>query len=175
MRSLNYTTAIGSLKILSDQAHVDCARSLGCTEEDWELLTQRIPWEGKNRRVVKNLIEQLLYGSLQSMALPQIDVPAEYAAACIAFFVSPVNYFPACSWIANFHRADELGNFDNSQSQPINGLERVTSRQLFALVCQIISGKEIHSIAKTFKYKTGMTIGSLETEEGDTNEKKPKK
>lgn len=173
MSTLSYTTAVGALKVIANQQNVEVARDLGCTDEDWELLVNPMPWDGRARRTVKRLLEQIFFGTLEVLALPRIDIPAEYAAACIALFVAPVNYFPACSWIGNFHRADELGNFDGSHNNPIDGLERVSARQLFSLVCQINSGRELKSIANQFKYKTGYSIGAL-SQEGETDEKKQK-
>lgn len=168
---LNIQTALGCANILLNEQLVDAAKSLGCTETEWKLLTGSRPWFGSDRAVIKRLLDNLLHGMLHTMGLPPLDLPAEYAASCICLFVNPCNYFSACSWMGNFHRADELGNFDGSHVGPTDGLERVSARQLFALVCTLHSEEHIHVIAKRFADKFSVQLGLI-TEM--TNEKEIK-
>lgn len=172
--TLNLKTAMGAMRIVLNEQLVDAARSLGCTEKEWEMLTGPKPWIGLDRPVIKRLLDNLLNGMLHTMGLPPVDLPAEYAAAVITLFIHPCNFFAAASWMGNFHRADELGNFDGSQSGFTDGLERVSARQIFALCCTLYSEDHVHIIARRFSDKFGVQLGILREEMGNET-KSPKK
>lgn len=161
MTKLNHATAMGAMRILLNEELVDASRSLGCTEQEWELLTGNRIWTGRDRPTIKRLLDNLLQGMLHTMGLPPIDLPAEYVASCVCLFIHPANFFPACSWLGNFHRSDELGNFDGSQMNPTDGLERVSASQIFALVCTLYSNEHVHIIARRFADKFGVQLGIL--------------
>lgn len=166
MKALHLATAIGSMQILLDESVVNTAKKLGCTPKEWELLVQPKSWSGTDRVVIKQLLDNLLTGMLSAMGLPAFEIPAEMAATAIAIYVSPCNSYAASSWVGNYHRADELGNFDGS-FLATQGLEKVTASQLFSLTLQIRSGQDLPLLAKRFREKTGIQLGCLEVLENE--------
>lgn len=162
---LNMAAAKGAMKIVLTKTHVDAARSLGCTEKEWSLLTGQAPWKGNDRSVVKRLLDNIIYGMMDTMNLPRFKVPAEYIGAVITAFVARCNYFAACNWLENTYKAEDLGNYDGSMTT--GEMEKVSDSRLFALICAIESDEEVDSIAKEFSRKTQIQIGYLP--EGITN------
>jgi len=161
---LNIQTAKGAMQIILNKAQIDAARSLGCTEKEWTLLVGPIPWKANDRNIVKRLLDQVIYGMMDTMALPRFKVPAEYIAAVITAMVTPCNYFPACSWLENTYKAEDLGNFDGSQLNS-GEMEKVSNSRLFALVCALKSDEEIDAIVKQFSRKCDIALGFVQGEE----------
>lgn len=168
---LKLNTAKGAMSVVLRQEFMDQARSMGMTEKEYNMVIGSKSWEGKERHIVKRCLENILYACVDSMGLARFALPAEFAAACIASFVYPTNYFAACSWLGNFHRADELGNFDGSVMTATDGLEKCSAQQLFALVLEIVSEDECALMARRFMEKTECLTG-FPLEQGDNNEKK---
>lgn len=155
---LNMAAAKGAMKIVLSKTHVDAAKALGCTEKEWTLLTGQAPWKGNDRNVIKRLLDNIMYGMMDTMNLPRFQVPAEYIASIITGFVARCNYFAACNWLENTYKAEDLGNYDGSQK---GEMEKVSDSRLFALVCAIESDEEVDAIAKEFSRKTKIQIGYL--------------
>lgn len=155
---LSLATCIGSMKILLDSGVMDCVTAIGCTESDWRTLVGPKPWVGVDRSRVSRVLEGLLFGMVDIMGLPRFDLPAEFAAAVVALFVHPVNYFPACVWVGEFEMGDALSGF-SSQERPATGFERAHPRQVFALVITVSNGADIEHLARSFASKSDTALG----------------
>lgn len=166
-KKLHLATAKGAFQIVLNSDYIEQCRALGITEKEWADLVGSRPWKGTQRPIIKRLLDNLLYGMVDSMGLARFLLPAEFAAAVIVSFVSPCNYFAACSWLGNFHRADELGDFDGSFNGATQGLEKVTASQLFALVCELRTNDDIKLLARRFSDKCETLIAITTGEEDD--------
>lgn len=157
-QKLHLATALGAMKIILNKTHIEAAKSLGCTDKEWGILTGTTPWTGKDRTTVKRLLDQVIYGMLDSMSLARFPVPAEYIAAVVTGFVGRCNYFASASWLENAYLAEDLGNYDGSVT---GEMERVSASQLFALIIALESNEEIDAIAQQFARKCDIQIGFL--------------
>ena len=163
-RHLSLSTVRGALTVLSNGSVVDAAQSCGCTESDWKLLTGSKVFIGVDRPRVKRLLDNLIFGVVDTLGLPRFELPAEYAAACIAMFVNPVNYFPACSWIGTYARSEDIADY-HGNLDAVQGLETVSSSKLFALVMEIKGGGMCSPFAEALKKKTGIFTPGVTNEE----------
>lgn len=164
-RHLSLSTVRGALSVISNGNVIDAAQSCGCTESDWKLLTGSKVWIGVDRPRVKRLLDSLIYGVVDTLGLPRFELPAEYAAACIAMFVSPINYFPACSWVGTYARSEDLADY-HGNLDAVQGLETVSSAKLFALVMEISGGGMCTPFAEALKKKTGIFTPGVTDEKG---------
>lgn len=163
-RHLSLSTVRGALTVLSNGSVVDAAQSCGCTESDWKLLTGSKVFIGVDRPRVKRLLDNIIYGVVDTLGLPRFELPAEYAAACIAMFVNPVNFFPACSWIGTYARSEDIADYHGNLDS-VQGLETVSSSKLFALVLEISGGGMCAPFAAALKKKTGIFTAGVQDEE----------
>jgi hypothetical protein len=171
-KHLSLSATNGALQILSSGGIVDACQSCGVTERDWKLLTGNKIWLGQDRPVIRRALDSLIYGVIDMLALPRFEVPAEYACACISMFVSPCNYFPACSWLGTYHRAEDLADYHGTLDG-VAGLETVSASKMFALV-QDITGGGLHvQFQNALKKKTGINLpqGQLFNEESKKSKK----
>jgi hypothetical protein len=168
-RHLSLDVVRGALTILSDGKIVDCAKSCGVTESDWRLLTGSKIWIGTDRPRVKRLIDALLYGVVDMLGIPRFELPAEYASACIAFFVAPINTNTACAWVGTYARSQDLSDIHGSP-ESIQGLEKVSASQLFALVNKVRGGGVMQEFADSLKKKTGIFTAGVKKDE-ESNQK----
>jgi len=169
-KNLNIQTAKGAINTILNLEYIDQCKALGINDSEWNDLTGPKPWSGKQRPIIKRLVDNLLFGMLDAMGLPRFAVPAEFVASVGLAFIYPTNYWAFSSWMGNFHRADELGNFDGSHNGPTDGLEKVTASQIFALILQLNSDESIELLFRRFQDKTELTLGYPMEEQ--QNEKK---
>lgn len=169
--NLSMQTALGSMQVALNNEVIKSVMAMGCTDAEWDLLTGNKVWLGTDRVVVKRQLESLLYSTLDLIGIPHFQIPAEYCASVIAIYVSGCNRPAACHMLANCHKAEDLGKFDGSNT-PVDGMEKVTAQQLFALVLIICSGEEISTLVRRFKDKTAEQIQLGYETGGVPNEKK---
>lgn len=158
---LQLHTAMAACQITFNDDFIKTCKSLGITEKEWEILTGPKVWKGVQRPLVKKLLDNLIYGVIDTLGIGRFQVPAEYVSAIVVTFCSVPNWFPACSWLGNYHRAEEIGNFDGAVTQPTDGLEKCTPQQLFALCLEIAAGDEFKTLARRFADKSEIALGCL--------------
>ena len=109
---------------------VDVAKSYGVLLEDLQLISQPQLWglAGDKIRITTTL-QAMVYGSLEIMGIPRIEVPAEYIAGWICAIVAPINRMSACAMFDRPRPAEALATGEE-------GVEGITGSQLFALVHQ---------------------------------------
>lgn len=151
---LRIGTAIAAMDIIKQGGPDFSLNALGISPEDWELATGDNAWLGKERPRVMRVLDGFLYGVIDNMGLPRFELPAEYAAAIIAVFVSAKNYFPAVSWVSNLVSNQELAT-----NAPREGWEDIKPRQLFALVLEV--HEKADRVAEAYCNKTGSAISRL--------------
>lgn len=160
-KQLSLATCIGAMEILLSANVADVSETLGVTPKQWDLVTDPKPWQGADRLQVENTLKALLNATIDRLSLPRFELPAEYISAGIALFVHPINYQAACAWIgAGSKGAETLANFEGV-TEPIEGFEKVTAQQCFAIICMIVSGEEIEILSETFAEKSEKKLGYM--------------
>ena len=129
MQSLDIRTAKNAMSVIADGAASGAFEALGITEDEFQTATGDFPWISSDRHRVTAVLDALTHGTIDVLGLPRIEVPAEYRAAVIAMFVSPLNQQVACRWL-------EAG-FDANMLAAGGKSEPVSAKQLFACVCMI--------------------------------------
>lgn len=100
--------------------------------EDLQLLTQPALWgPGIDKNRMRNTLEAMIYGANDRMAIPRIEICAEYIAQWIFSLVSPANQMTACSFFDRPRPAEQLATGEQGSQG-----EGITGKQLFALVHQ---------------------------------------
>lgn len=158
MKRLSLETAKGAMMVLLNSNIKDVVGAIGCTESDWKLVIGKKPWLGVDRPRVMRVLDGLLYGMVDQMGLPRFELPAEFAASVVALFVSPVNHYASCVWMGKFARGEDLGNAQIN-TEPVEGLELVSAKQLFALILMIVSGENIACLVGSFSAKCDLQLG----------------
>lgn len=169
-RYLSMSVVQGALQVLSDMSVVDACKASGVTEADYKLLSGNRIWLGADRPRIKRVFDAILYSTVDAIGVPRFNLPAEMASACIALFVGNVNVWIACGWIGTFASAESLTDY-SGQPDSVEGMERVTASQLFALVSEI-KGQGIHyKFAQDLKKKTGIFMPNGVMDEKNDQEK----
>lgn len=150
----------GAASVLMNSEVEDFMQSLGCTTEDYEMLTGSKNWIGKDRNRMFRALEGLLYGVVDSIGVPRFELPAEYVAAVISMFVHPVNYFPACAWLGSAASSNDLCDYTAKQ-EALEGLEKCTPQQIFALIVRCQNNAAMDALADTFTRKTELRLGRV--------------
>lgn len=169
-RKLHIATAKGAIQIVNDLSYINQVKAIGINPQEWDRLTGSKPWAACERPVIERLIKHLIFGMLDMMGVSRFMVPAELVAAIAVSYVKPCNYWTFAAWCGSHARAEDLGNYDGSRIGSIEGLEKVTSSQLFALICELKSDEHVEQLIRRFSDKTELALESMEA----PNEK-PKK
>lgn len=165
MQELRLESAIAAFQIIVEQDVTNAAYKLGCDEESYLLVTGSSPWTVDDKFQVVNQLIALTTGTLQKLGLGEVLQPsAEYWAAVIAMFVHPMNYFPACSWIAPAQSNSDLANFSGRSQNPTQ-IEKITPNRLFALVLELKATKQLPIFQRKFYEKTRKQLGHINEED----------
>lgn len=151
-KALSYQAAIGAMNILCGQEAASSAAALNCTEDEWKMLTGSKNWVPMERPVIMRLLDSLLYGTLDACGVDRFPVPAEYVAAVLSVFCAPTNIMIGSKWLGTQVAAEDLANYTGADKS-VEGMERVTPHQIFAMCVQIKSGNEIDRLVKNFNQK----------------------
>lgn len=130
--SLNYSTALASVRLLNDASIMDL------TSDDYDFLTSQGAYKDKlwlpiDRTRARRSVESVVYGALDMLGYPRFPAPVEFVAAAIARYVHPVNIQTACAVMEGLEYADNV----------IHGIENpIKAPVLFAHVLRILAGIE---------------------------------
>ncbi len=130
------------------------------SRESMRVLGQSDFWTSAQRGVFRQAFEGVLFESLDHLALARFTLPAEYVAACIVAFVDPVNHLAACKW--SEHHGVDADSMAISVNETVE-YEPFTARQMFAIVCNIVSwAEDSDSVGpSTFTPKCDAAIAAL--------------
>jgi hypothetical protein len=163
-KHMTMASANGALQILASGEIVDACQSCGVTEQDWKLLIGNRVWVNTDRPRIRRCLDSLIYGVIDMLGLPRFEIPAEFACSCIAMFVAPCNYTPACSWIGQHHRAEDLADYHGTMDG-VAGMETVSASKMFALIGDIV-GSGVHvPFQQALKKKTGIALPEVKNNE----------
>lgn len=148
MSNPNYMVARNAMLLIKNGAASDAFEALGISTIDFELCCGDSPWIGADRGRICSILSMLTHGTLDVVALPRIEVPAEFMAGVISTFVAPGNLGVACRWM-------EAG--DTAESIASGGsLEAVTAARLFALCCMLAADAPAAQAA--WRKRTGRAV-----------------
>jgi len=155
--NLNYVVAKRAMSMIASQGRVGHLDMIGISQDDFNKVISDIPWIPADRNRVISTLNTLMSGILDTCGMPRFPLPAEYVAAAIAVFVSPVNIHLACSYIEKPSTANQLGT-------GVDEPERCTAQQLFSLIVQF-HGSEDHVLARVqFEKNTRLKLDLMQEE-----------
>lgn len=136
--------------------------ALGITEEQLELTTQEAGWGYEQRNLVTRCLVALLHGTTEQLALPKINLPAEYVAACLVAVVHPANLHAACSWLSSDSRTGAPAQAMASGQDAGPTYENVSASQLMALCCEAMQLDRTTRIRQDMAAKLGIELSLAE-------------
>lgn len=160
-KNLSLSMVRGCASVLLNSSTSQIIDAIGVTNDEWDLLVADRPWIGTDRAKVTRILDSILFGMIDTMGLPRFELPAEYVATLITIFVSPVNYFSACSWMGSFVRGSDLAGYMNRE-EPVEGFEKVKPSQIFALCCDIRTGSVVRPYTQEFERKVNLKLALIE-------------
>lgn len=116
----------GAVAVINSQAEEMVAAS-AVDKETLQQVAMKRPWSAPERAAVRRTLELLTYASMEAGGLDRFAVNAEYMAAIIKSFVSPINYMPACHMFGGLKVAEQYVD-------EIGEMEPVTPQKLFVLL-----------------------------------------
>lgn len=133
---LSYQVALALFRRI-DKFTIADFDSLGITPADFEITCGENLWRRDYIPRVMRTIQALIFGTLETLGQPKMNVPTEYVAAVLTAFVKPGNLMAACQWLEQEQRlhfaASDLADAESAQEvQPTN------HQKCFALICQLI-------------------------------------
>lgn len=152
--NLNYQIAKRALSLIANQAKQGYLDVIGLSIEDFKLVTGETPWLPEQRHRVATALNTLLSGILVSCGMPLFPLPAEYVAAVIGHYVSPINIMPACSIV---ERPAPVSKLMIGANDP----ERCTAHQLFALIVGFHGSAEWEQARQQFERNTRLKLDTL--------------
>lgn len=163
MMELSLNMAKGACKIIKETKPDQMLENVGVIPEELNRVVQDVPWSRENVVSVTRTLDSLVFATLDHLALPRFEVPAEYLAGIIAMFVHPVNYMAASNWMqGNINsRTMDLAKGEASGEKP-------TSAQLFALVCALCNDGTCQEMGAHWNFKVNKNLKNknLQIEKG---------
>jgi hypothetical protein len=165
MQELRLETALAAMQVIIQQGIADASYKLGCDEESYQKVTGSSPWTVDDKYQVVRQLNDLTTGTLQKLGLGEVmEVSSEYQAAVIAMFVHPMNYFPACCWLAPTHANADLANFSGRSEKQIQ-IEKANPKKLFALILEIRATKQCDTLQRKFRERTRQQLAGVNPDE----------
>lgn len=150
--NIQYSVARGAMSQIAAQFEAGSIDMFGVTLEDWKKLSAAKPWIANDRTRMAFIFNSLMSSTTNVIGVPAFQMPAEYIAAGIALYVHPINVHAACRFLERLPTAEEQG-------RAVEGTDKVTAAQLFALVVQLMADPQrSHAVAMFEKY-TNLRIG----------------
>lgn len=163
--TLSMATALAAMKHIEQGSVTGEIDAFGVTKEDMKLTTGDTVWKGSDRSRVTNVLEVIMFGTVDVMGVPRFDIPAEYVAAVIAVFVAPSNTMLACRYLEG--RSSAASIVLQGSDESAHGLERCTARQLFSLVLQIKDDSLANLARVSFEKRTKLAIEHAKMKGGE--------
>ena len=128
--------------------------ALNVSDKEYELVTGTTPWSGKNREPVRNVLEKIIWGTMDAAGYERFEVFAEYIAGIIALVVHPVNTKMACHFFSG--KMVTLQQIIRPEQSGGQDQERVSGERLFGLVCAAGTDTQQIDIFKATFEKTAL-------------------
>lgn len=149
--NVSYAVAVNCMTLIKNGAVNDAFDALGIRAEDFEMVCNHTPWIGADRYKITQCLQSMIWGTLDVVGLPRIEVPTEFIASCISCFVSAGNIAVACRWMETGHTAEDVAAGGH--------LEEVTANQLFALCCKLVT--DAPTARARWEQRTGRAVSEV--------------
>jgi len=137
---MQFQTALSALRVAENTDYIDMPK------EQLDFLMGNRPWLAADRNRAKVAVEAIAYGACDLVGFARFDLPAEFVAAVIQKFVSPVNWQVACGCMAGIEDTTSIIQDRNNRLHP---------SKLFAMVLRIDAGhKMLDGVETNVKAKT---------------------
>lgn len=167
--NLNYVIAKRAMSLIAQQASMGMLDNIGLSEQDWKKVNADVPWIGSDRNRVTVSLNTLLSGVLDAAGVPRFALPAEYIAAGIAMYVSPINIQLACAYVERPRSIQSLAGNQNE-------FDTCTAAQLYALIVSFHGSTEHDHARRLFEKNTKLKLEQLaDKEKEEENVKNSKK
>lgn len=153
---LQFNVACGSMSMIAQMGRQGYLSQIGITPDDFELVSGNVVWKGSDRNRVQQIINNLMFSTMDICGTPRFQIPAEYIAATIAMFVKPINMHVACRFFERASTADAMG-------RSLDDTETCTAQQLFALLVQLVADPTYSKARHLFERNTGLKIIEAES------------
>ena len=157
MTNLSLGACVGTMKAIAKGAVTHEIDALGITEGDYKLVTSPSQWVATDRTRVRGVLDALAYGTCDLMGVPRFPLPAEYIAAVLTVFVSPMNVMVACRWMERHEVATTMAI--GSGTEP----EMAEAPQIFALCQMMYDDVHTQQARAQFAHATGRAIAWTES------------
>jgi hypothetical protein len=157
--NISLPTARNAMRLIRDGGVTSAHEIAGISQGDLEMIQSDAPWGNMDQRRCRNVLDQLINGTLEVMGLPRLNVPAEMRAAAVAYFVHPANIMAACSWLEAGGVASEIAEG--------GVVENVTASQLYAMVIMLYN--DVPAAQHTFKKRLTSAVEAAVLEGAETN------
>jgi len=157
--SLSKDVVVSSMSLISRLGGTGQLEASGVSKADFNKLVGDEPWLGSDRNRMTSVLHTLLMGSIDALGLPRFPLPAEFMAAGICVFVSPVNVHAACRFVAETRDAESLAS--QTGTQQIGLPEAVKPEKIFALVCMMYDDPRRAICRSQFEKQTGLQLDKV--------------
>lgn len=151
---MQYRVARGAMALIANQAKHGDLDTLGVTREDFMKLSADVPWMASDRNRMNLVFYSMLSTTLDIIGVPRFQLPAEYIAAGISLFISPINVQAACRFFERVPTAESLG-------RGLDQADVCTAKQLYALCVQLIADPETSHAKVLFEKNTSLRLDNL--------------
>ena len=142
-------TAKSMMMFVATAASVGDLETVGCTEEDYELMTQDRMWTAVQSVRVRKAFFAIMEGANTLAGAQKLQkLCAEYVACCICMFIHPINSWTMCSLVGNVYNAEDLTRGSAT-------VDSCTPEQLHGMVCELWRSKEHSQAVAQFERFTG--------------------
>lgn len=101
---------LATIAILESQGFIESLRAVGFKKADLKLITEDKVWQPNIRATVKNMIDQIAFGTLDAMGLQRIEIPAEYMSAIGYVFIQPCNWLQFAAMCEGLESTEDIIN-----------------------------------------------------------------
>ena len=148
---LTMATALGSMQIIKGIDYTDLLPALGITDTDYSLVIGHTPWVAAQRARVRQTLDTLAAGVMDITGVPRFEMPAEFYAALIISFVSPINMQMACRWLEGHRSRDSIAGLSADSNPP-------KPEVVFCFVCDLYTTEGAKQIRAQFEKNVGLSI-----------------
>lgn len=138
-----------ALRMLKAKQFATILDRQGIPAVTWQKTLGSDLWFMEDRSRVRACLDALLYGTVDTVGIPRVEIPAEYIASFLALCVDPVNWMSACTWYQNANTLEVLLSQDSESTLEAGVFESgMTAKRLFALTYRFAMADSAGSLSE---------------------------
>lgn len=166
MTHLSFETAYALLHNIHEYTANDYD-ALGVTQQDMKIITGDKVWRREQMHPIMRTFDCIMNGTLEILAMPKTNVPAEFQAAVICGVVANPNIRLACAWLSMERKMGASVIDTAAGSNAGSSTDPATEGQLFALCCILKNSDRADSARTRMLDKLGIAqIKAMEEAQG---------